>query len=96
MANRYPFGSADSTGFAQSMHRYRQPLFAGTPDEWTGIIAFADRLEARAASRRLLQSSTTPYNNRDRGRIARRPGPVTLVEGAPVPDLLTYARGGNS
>ncbi|MEJ7831291.1 MAG: hypothetical protein WKF79_00110 [Nocardioides sp.] len=95
VANRYPFDSADSTGFAQSMHRYRQPLFAGTPDEWTGIVAFADRLEKRAASRRLLLSPAAAKTNRDRERLVISPGPLTLAEGAPVRDLLTYARVGN-
>lgn len=85
VAHLYPFDSADSTGFAQSMHRYRQPLFAGTPDEWTGIVAFADRLEKRAAGG--LQPRQHRRNDLGRGRLARRPGPVTLVEGAPVHDL---------
>lgn len=68
VAHRYPFESADSTGFAQSMHRYRQPLFAGTPDEWTGIIAFADRLEARAMS----------------GPLALPPGPDQMKGPRPI------------
>ena len=94
VAHLYPFDSADSTGFAQSMHRYRQPLFAGTPDEWTGIVAFADRLEKRAAS--ALQNGRSPRNNMGRGRLAIRPGPVTLDGGAPMRDLLTRPGGRNA
>lgn len=49
VADRYPFESADSTSLAQNSHRYRMPLFAGTPSEWSGLIAYADRLERRRA-----------------------------------------------
>lgn len=45
----YPFVSCDSTSLAQNHHRYRQPLFAGTPDEWSGVRAYADKLERTAA-----------------------------------------------
>ena len=45
----YPFVSADSTSLAQNHHRYRLRLFAGTPDEWSGAVAYADRLERLAA-----------------------------------------------
>ncbi|WP_334656699.1 hypothetical protein [Sphingomonas panaciterrae] len=45
----YPFVSCDSTSLAQNHHRYRQPLFAGTPDEWMGVRAYADKLERMAA-----------------------------------------------
>lgn len=45
----YPFASADSTSLAQNHHRYRQPLFAGTADEWSGTRAYADKLERLAA-----------------------------------------------
>ena len=45
----YPFASADSTSLAQNHHRYRLRLFAGTPDEWSGVRAYADRLERLAA-----------------------------------------------
>lgn len=45
----YPFVSCDSTSLAQNHHRYRQPLFAGTPDEWGGVRAYADKLERMAA-----------------------------------------------
>lgn len=99
VAHLYPFDSADSTGFAQSMHRYRQPLFAGTADEWTGIIAFANRLEARASAVQAARGLLRPASGskkRGQGRLAIRPAPPTLVEGAPVRDLLTCAHGGNS
>lgn len=45
----YPFVSCDSTSLAQNHHRYRMRLFAGTPDEWSGIAAYADKLERMAA-----------------------------------------------
>ena len=45
----YPFVSCDSTSLAQNHHRYRLRLFAGTPDEWSGVRAYADKLERRAA-----------------------------------------------
>jgi hypothetical protein len=45
----YPFVSCDSTSLAQNHHRYRLRLFAGTPDEWRGVEAYADRLERLAA-----------------------------------------------
>lgn len=45
----YPFVSCDSTSLAQNHHRYRLRLFAGTPDEWSGVRAYADRLERLAA-----------------------------------------------
>lgn len=41
--------STDATTLAQNHHRYRQPLFAGTPDEWSGVRAYADHLERLAA-----------------------------------------------
>lgn len=44
----YPFVSCDSTSLAQNHHRYRLRLFAGTADEWTGVTAYADRLERMA------------------------------------------------
>ncbi len=45
----YPFVSCDSTSLAQNHHRYRLRLFAGTPDEWSGVSAYADKLERMAA-----------------------------------------------
>ncbi len=45
----YPFVSCDSTSLAQNHHRYRLRLFAGTPDEWSGVRAYADKLERMAA-----------------------------------------------
>lgn len=45
----YPFVSCDSTSLAQNHHRYRLRLFAGSTDEWSGIRAYADQLERRAA-----------------------------------------------
>lgn len=45
----YPFVSCDSTSLAQNHHRYRLRLFAGTPDEWSGVAAYADSLERKAA-----------------------------------------------
>jgi len=45
----YPFVSCDSTSLAQNHHRYRLRLFAGTPDEWSGVRAYADKLERLAA-----------------------------------------------
>ncbi|KQN93872.1 hypothetical protein ASE95_02920 [Sphingomonas sp. Leaf231] len=45
----YPFASCDSTSLAQNHRRYRQPLFAGLPDEWGGVRAYAERLERTAA-----------------------------------------------
>jgi hypothetical protein len=45
----YPFVSCDSTSLAQNHHRYRMRLFAGTPDEWSGVCAYADKLERLAA-----------------------------------------------
>jgi hypothetical protein len=49
VGGEYPFVSCDSTSLAQNHHRYRLPLFAGTADEWTGVRAYADKLEAMAA-----------------------------------------------
>lgn len=45
VARWYPFASADATSLAQNLHRYRAPLFAGTPDEFRHVAAYADRLE---------------------------------------------------
>lgn len=45
----YPFVSCDSTSLAQNHHRYRLRLFAGTPDEWSGVRAYADKHERMAA-----------------------------------------------
>ncbi|WP_066794993.1 hypothetical protein [Sphingomonas soli] len=45
----YPFLSCDSTSLAQNHHRYRLRLFAGTADEWSGVRAYADKLERLAA-----------------------------------------------
>lgn len=45
----YPFVSCDSTSLAQNHHRYRLRLFAGTPDEWSGVRAYAEHLERLAA-----------------------------------------------
>lgn len=45
----YPFASCDSTSLAQNHHRYRQPLFVGLPDEWSGVRAYAEKLERTAA-----------------------------------------------
>lgn len=45
----YPFISCDSTSLAQNHWRYRAPLFVGTPDEWSGAVAYAVRLERLAA-----------------------------------------------
>lgn len=45
----YPFVSCDSTSLAQNHWRYRLPLFAGSDDEWTGAVAYADKLERMAA-----------------------------------------------
>lgn len=49
VAHLYPFASADSTSLAQNSHRYRMPLFAGTPAEFSGLVAYADKLERRRA-----------------------------------------------
>jgi hypothetical protein len=51
VAHLYPFHSADSSSVGQNSHRYKLPLFAGTDEEHTGVVAYADRLEARAAGR---------------------------------------------
>lgn len=45
----YSFVSCDSTSLAQNHHRYRLRLFEGHPDEWSGVRAYADRLERLAA-----------------------------------------------
>lgn len=45
----YPFITVDSTSLAQNHNRYRLRLFSGTPDEWSGVVAYADRLERLAA-----------------------------------------------
>ncbi len=49
VAHLYPFDSADSTSLAQNGWRYRMPLFAGTPAEYSGLAAYADRLERKRA-----------------------------------------------
>lgn len=49
VATAYPFASADSTSLGQNSHRYRMPLFRGTPGEWSGLLAYADKLERRRA-----------------------------------------------
>lgn len=49
VGGHYPFLSCDSTSLAQNHHRYRLRLFAGTADEWSGVRAYADKLERLAA-----------------------------------------------
>lgn len=49
VGGEYPFVSCDSTSLAQNHHRYRMPLFIGTPHEWQGTVAYADKLERLAA-----------------------------------------------
>lgn len=93
VAHLYPFDSADSSSLGQNGHRYRQPLFAGTPDEWTGLNAYADRLERRA---RGLLRHRHPTKNEGPTRVPTRAGPETLVKGAPMRLLLPLSHGGNS
>jgi hypothetical protein len=49
VGGNYPFVSCDSTSLAQNNHRYRLRLFTGTTDEWSGLRAYADKLERMAA-----------------------------------------------
>lgn len=45
VADLFPFHSADSSSLGQNGHRYKMPLFQGTNDEFSGVIAYAERLE---------------------------------------------------